>query len=113
MTSACTSGAVSRARRAVSRRPCVCGRRRLRRLPAIVFVIAGVQISLDAFLSQHPGLLWNDGFDTSAFLKYLDGGTGRLSSCFPSLKHARQRPDPRHHRGHVDRLADPYGVALT
>jgi hypothetical protein len=58
---------------------------RLRRLPAIVFVIAGVQVCLDAFLWQHPGLLWNDGFGTSAFLKYLDDGTGRLSSYFPSL----------------------------
>ena len=57
----------------------------LRRLPAIVLAIAGVQVCLDAFLWQHPGLLWNDGFGTSTFLRYLDGDTGRLSSSFPSL----------------------------
>jgi len=45
----------------------------LRRLPAIVLAIAGVQVCLDAFLWQHPGLLWNDGFGTSTFLRYLDG----------------------------------------
>ena len=32
-----------------------------------------------------PELLWNDGFGTSAFLRFLDGDTGRLSSSFPSL----------------------------
>jgi hypothetical protein len=57
----------------------------LRRLPAIVLAIAAVQVCLDALLWQDPHLLWNDGFGTSAFLKYLDGGTGRLSSYFPSL----------------------------
>jgi len=57
----------------------------LRRIPVIVFIIVGVQVCLDAFLWQHPGLLWNDGFGTSAFLRFLDGGTGRLSSSFPSL----------------------------
>ena len=57
----------------------------LRRLPAIVLAIAGVQVCLDAIFWQDPHLLWNDGFGTSAFLRYLDGGTGRLSSSFPSL----------------------------
>jgi hypothetical protein len=57
----------------------------LRRLPTIVLVIVGAQVCLDAFLWQHPALLWNDGYGTSAFLRYLDGGTGRLSSSLPSL----------------------------
>ena len=57
----------------------------MRRIPAIVLVIAGVQVCLDAFLWQHPRLMWNDGYGTSAFLRYLDGGTKRLSSNMPSL----------------------------
>jgi hypothetical protein len=57
----------------------------LRRLPAIVLAIAGVQVCLDAIFWQDPHLLWNDGFGTSAFLRFLDGDTGRLSSSFPSL----------------------------
>lgn len=57
----------------------------LRRLPAIVLVIASVQVCLDALLWQHPGLLWNDGIGTSALLKFLDRGTGWLSSYVPSV----------------------------
>ena len=57
----------------------------VRRLPAIVLTIAGVQVCLDALLWQHPGLLWNDGIGTSALLKFLDRGTGRLSLYVPSI----------------------------
>jgi len=57
----------------------------LRRLPAIVLAIAGVQVGLDALLWQHPGLLWNDGIGTSALLTFLDRGTGWLSSYVPSV----------------------------
>src|SRR5205823_688670 len=57
----------------------------LRRLPAVVLIIAGLQVCLDALLWQHPGLLWNDGIGTSALLQFLDRGTGRLSSSVPSL----------------------------
>ena len=55
------------------------------RLPTAVIVIAGVQVCLDAFFWQHPGLLWNDGFGVSALLRYLDHGNAQLSSYFPSL----------------------------
>jgi hypothetical protein len=57
----------------------------LQRLPAIVLVIAGVQVCVDALLWQDPHLLWNDGIGTSALLKFLDGGSGRLSSYVPSI----------------------------
>jgi hypothetical protein len=57
----------------------------LRRLPAAVLAIVAVQIALDALLWQHPGLLWNDGIGTSALLRFLDRGTGWLSSKVPSI----------------------------
>ena len=57
----------------------------LRRLPAIVMVIVGAQVCLDALLWQRPGLLWNDGIGTSALLTFLDRGTGWLSSNVPSI----------------------------
>jgi len=56
-----------------------------RPLPAIVMGIIALQVSLDVILWQHPKLLWNDGVGASALLRYLDGGTGRLSSYAPSL----------------------------
>ena len=58
---------------------------RVRRLSIVVIALVGVQVCLDAVVWQHPGLLWNDGIGTSALLKYLDGGTGWLSSLVPSL----------------------------
>jgi hypothetical protein len=57
----------------------------LRRLPAIVKVIAGVQVCLDALLWQDPHLLWNDGIGTSALLTFVDRGSGWLSSYMPSI----------------------------
>ena len=58
---------------------------RVRRLSVVVIALVAVQVCLDAIVWQHPGLLWNDGSGTSALLKYLDGGTGRLSSFAPSF----------------------------
>ena len=55
------------------------------RLPVIVLALVGLQIVLDAILWQYPGLLWNDGIGISALLKFLDGGTGRLSAYVPSI----------------------------
>lgn len=55
------------------------------RLPGVAIAIVGLQLCLDALLWQYPGLLWNDGIGTSALLKFLDGGTGRLSSYLPSI----------------------------
>jgi hypothetical protein len=57
----------------------------LRRLPAIVMVIVGVQVCLDALLWQDPHLLWNDGIGTSALLTFVDRGSGWLSSYVPSI----------------------------
>ena len=57
----------------------------MRRLPVIVLAVVGLQVCLDAILWQYPGLLWNDGIGTSALLKFLDRGTGRLSSYVPSI----------------------------
>jgi hypothetical protein len=57
----------------------------LPRLPAIVLVIVGAQVCLDAVLWQHPGLFWNDGLGTSALLTFLDRGTGQLSAYVPSI----------------------------
>jgi hypothetical protein len=58
---------------------------RLRRLPVIVLAIVTLQVCLDAILWQYPGLLWNDGTGSSALLKFLDRGTGQLSSYVPSI----------------------------
>jgi hypothetical protein len=55
------------------------------RLPAIARSILALQVALDVILWQHPKLLWNDGVGASALCRYLDGGTGRLSSYAPSL----------------------------
>jgi len=57
----------------------------VRRLPVLVIGLIVLQVSLDAIVWQRPKLLWNDGVGTSALLSYLDGGTGWLSSFFPSL----------------------------
>jgi hypothetical protein len=56
--------------------------------PRMQWAVGGLvvlQVVLNAFLWQHPKLLWNDGNGTSAFLNYLDSGTGYLSRLFPSF----------------------------
>jgi hypothetical protein len=57
----------------------------VRRLPAVVIGLITVQVGVDAILWQHPKLSWNDGSGTSALLRYIDRGTGLLSSYLPSL----------------------------
>ena len=56
-----------------------------RRLPAIVLAIAGVQICVHALLWNDPHLMWNNGIGSSALLKFLDRGSGRLSAYVPSI----------------------------
>lgn len=58
---------------------------RLRRLPVVVILVVAVQVALDALLWQRPGLLWNNGIGSSALMRFLDRGTGWLSSYVPSI----------------------------
>jgi hypothetical protein len=58
---------------------------RLERLPALVLAIVAVQTAVDALLWQQPGLMWNNGIGVSALLKFLDRGSGELSSYVPSI----------------------------